>query len=56
MAGACYPISPMKLTRRTFIKIAGAAGVAGCGTGEDPDVAPMDDYDSGPDETFDASP
>ena len=48
----------MKLTRRTFIKIAGAAGVAGtvgCGAGDDPDGELPPDYDSGPDETFDAS-
>ena len=46
----------MKLTRRTFIKIAGAAGVAGCGAGDDPAAELPPDYDSGPDETFDASP
>jgi alkaline phosphatase D len=49
----------MKLTRRTFIKLAGAAGVAGCAPGDE--VASTDgevpeDLDAGPDEIFDAAP
>ena len=49
----------MKITRRTFIKIAGAAGAAGCGGGDDAgpaDGEEPEDFDAGPDETFDASP
>jgi len=47
----------MRLTRRTFIKVAGVAGVAGCAGGEDgPDGEALEEYDSGPDEIFDANP
>jgi alkaline phosphatase D len=49
----------MKLTRRTFIQVAGAAGMVGC-AGEDaatvPDGEVLEDFDSGPDEILDADP
>ncbi|MDB4930407.1 MAG: Phosphodiesterase/alkaline phosphatase [Myxococcaceae bacterium] len=49
----------MKLTRRTFIKLAGAAGVAGCAPGDEiasTDGEVPEDFDAGPDEIFDAAP
>jgi phosphodiesterase/alkaline phosphatase D-like protein len=49
----------MKLTRRTFIKLAGAAGVVGCAPGDElatVDGEAPEDLDAGPDESFDASP
>lgn len=47
----------MKLTRRTFIKLASAAGVvgsSGCGDASEPD--PADTFDSPPDEMLPADP
>lgn len=45
----------MKLTRRSFIKVAGAASAVGCADGE---LVPegTEDFDAGPDQTFDANP
>jgi alkaline phosphatase D len=47
----------MKLTRRTFIKVAGAAGVAGsvgCGDAGEAELEPTEEFDSPPDEMLDA--
>jgi hypothetical protein len=47
----------MKLTRRSFIKVAGAAGAVGCADGElAPEGTEPEDFDAGPDQTFDANP
>jgi len=47
----------MKLNRRTFIKLAGAAGVAGsvgCGEAAEAELEPTEEFDSPPDEMLDA--
>lgn len=47
----------MKLTRRSFIKVAGAASAVGCADGElVTDDGNLEDFDAGPDQTFDANP
>ncbi len=56
-AWTCYRKDPMKLTRRTFIKVAGAAGVAGsvgCGDAGEAELEPTEEFDSPPDEMLDA--
>ncbi len=50
---ACYRARAMTLTRRTFIKLAGAAAAAGCAP--DDEIAGLPD-DAGPDQVFDAMP
>jgi len=44
----------MKLTRRTFIQLTGAVGLAGCAGEAEP--GDLEDFDAGPDPEFDANP
>lgn len=46
----------MKLTRRTFLELAAAAGAVGCGADDLTGTDLLPDPDAGPDEVFDAMP